>query len=80
MTNGNEVREIVGAKINGSTITNDLPKIVEAAKVGRLDEIYDRQHMQLMSDLDLGRNWDLMAIGPTLFFIGEDGSPQWPNA
>ena len=74
------MREIVGAKINGSTITNSLPKIVEAARAGRLGEVYDRTQMQFMSGCDLGRNWDLMASGPTLFLIGDDGKPQWPNA
>lgn len=37
------MREIVGAKINGSIITNNLPKIVEAAKAGMLDAVYDRR-------------------------------------
>ena len=74
------MREIVGAKINGRTITNSLPKIVEAAKNGRLGEVYDRKQMQFMSCCDLGRDWDLMANGPTLFLIGDDGRPQWPNA
>lgn len=74
------MREIVGAKINGGTITNSLPKIVEAAKNGRLGEVYDRKQMQFMSSCDLGRNWDFMASGPTLFLIGDDGKPQWPNA
>lgn len=72
--------EIVGAKINGSIITNSLTKIVEAAKVGMLHEVYDRKQMQFMSSCDLGRNWDLMANGPTLFLIGDDGKPHWPNA
>lgn len=74
------MREIVGAKINGGTITNSLPMIVEAAKAGRLGEVYDRKQMQFMSSCDLGRNWDLMASGQTLFLIGDDGKPQWPNA
>lgn len=74
------MREIVGAMINGSTITNSLPKIAEAAKAGRLGEVYDRKQMQFMSCCDLGRNWDLMASGPTLFLIDDDGKPQWPNA
>lgn len=73
------MREIVGAKINGSTITNSLPKIVEAAKAGRLGEVYDRSQMQFMSSCDLGRNWDLMAEGPTLFLIDDQGNPKWPN-
>lgn len=75
-----DMREIVGAKINGGTITNSLPKIVDAAKAGRLGEVYDRKQMQFMSSCDLGRNWDLMASGPTLFLIGDDGKPNWPNA
>ena len=73
------MREIVGAKINGGTITNSLPKIVEAAKAWRLDDVFDRKQMQFMSDCDLGRNWDAMAKGPTLFLIGDDGKPQWSN-
>jgi hypothetical protein len=74
------VIEIVGAKINDRIITNNLPKIVEASKTGMLHEVYDRKQMQFMSACDLGRNWDLMANGPTLFLIGADGKPQWPNA
>lgn len=74
------MREIVGAKINGSTITNNLVNIAEASNAGRLNELYDRKQMQFMSGCDLGRNWDLMASGPTLFLIGDDGKPQWPNA
>lgn len=74
------MREIVGAMINGGTITNSLAKIVEAAKANRLNEVYDRKQMQFMSCCDLGKNWDLMASGPTLFLIGDDGKTQWPNA
>ncbi len=73
------MRDIVGAKINGGTVTNSLPKIVEAAKSGRLDDVYDRKQMQFMSCCDLGRNWELMAIGPTLFLIDDDGNPHWPS-
>ena len=73
------MREIVGAKINGSTITNSLFEIIEAAKAGGLIEVYDRKQMQFMSSCDLGRNWDLMASGPTLFLIEDDGKMQWPN-
>ena len=73
------MREIVGATINGGTITNSLTKIIEAAKAGRLNEVYDREQMQFMSGCDLGRNWELIANGPTLFFIGDDGKPKWPN-
>ena len=71
------MREIVGAKINDGTFTNSLQKIIAAAKAGRLVEVYDRQQMQFMADCDLGRNWDLMANGPTLFLISTDGKPQW---
>lgn len=70
------MREIVGAKINGSTITNSLFEIIEAAKAGGLIEVYDRKQMQFMSSCDLGRNWDLMASGPTLFLIEDDGKMQ----
>ena len=74
------MREIVGAKINGSTITNNLANIAAASNAGRLNELYDRKQMQFMSDCDLGRNWDLMAEGPTLFLIDDQGNPKWPNA
>ncbi len=74
------MREIVGANINGGTITNNLASIVAAAKAGRLNDVYDRKQMQFMSDCGLGRNWDLMANGPTLFLIGDAGKPQWSNA
>ena len=73
------MREIVGARINRGTITNNLPKIIDAAKTGHLVDVYDRKQMQFMSDCDLGRNWDAMAKGPTLFLIGDDGKPQWSN-
>jgi hypothetical protein len=74
------MREIVGANINGGTITNRLENIVAAAKAGRLGEVYDRKRVQFMSDCDLGRNWDAMAKGPTLFLIDDAGKPQWSNA
>ena len=72
------MREIVGARIK-NTITNNLPKIVGAVKAGQLVEVYDRKQMQFMADCDLGRNWDLMANGPTLFLVTDDGKPQWPE-
>jgi hypothetical protein len=71
--------EIVGAMINGGTVTNNLMEIAKAAKDNRIDEFYDRKHMQFMAELDLGRNWEAMASGPALLLIGDDGVPKWPK-
>lgn len=66
-------REIVGAMINGSTITNSLSDIIAASKAGKLNQVYDRRQMQFMAACDLGRNWENMANGPTLFYQDEKG-------
>ena len=71
--------EIVAAKINGGTITNNLATILQAAKNNQINEIYNRKQMQLMSACDLGKKWDMLANGATLFIVGDDGIPQWPN-
>ena len=71
------MKEIVAAKINGKTITNDIHKIVAASNAGKVNELYDRKQMQFMASFDLGRHWDNLAMGPTLFFIKDDGTPVW---
>ena len=72
------MKEIVGAKI-GTLITNNRKTIAEAVERNAVTEFLDRQRMQFMAAMDLGRNWDLMANGPTLFCIDDDGRPQPPN-
>lgn len=74
------MREIVGGKISGGTITNNFKLLVEASRSGRLVDVYDRRQMQFMASCDLGRNWELMASGPTLFVIDDGGSCRMPNA
>ena len=73
------MKEIVGAKI-GTLITNDRSVIAKASHAGDTFELLDRKRMQLMAGMDLGRNWEMMATGPTLFFIDDDGNFHAPNA
>ena len=73
------MREIVGGKISGGTITNNFKLLIDASRSGRLVDVYDRRQMQFMASCDLGRNWELMASGPTLFVIDDDGNCHMPN-
>lgn len=73
------MKEIVGAKI-GTMITNNRQVIREAFDAGRVTEFLDRERMQFMAAMDLGRNWELMANGPTLFCLDNNGKPHAPNA
>lgn len=75
---GEIMKEIVGAKI-GTMITNNRKTIAEAIERGAVTEWLDRQRMQFMAGMDLGRNWELMANGPTLFCLDDDGKPHAPN-
>lgn len=72
------MKEIVGAKI-GTMITNNRKTIAEAFERGAVTEWMDRKRMQFMAGMDLGRNWELMANGPTLFCLDDDGKPHAPN-
>lgn len=71
------MHEIVGAMINGGTITNCLELIRAAAKEGRINRFYDREEMEFMAALDLGENWRKMASGPTLIYIDENSKCYW---
>jgi hypothetical protein len=71
------MQEIVGALINGRIVTNNMKNIAIAFQSGKLNQLYDRSQMKFMSKCDLGHNWDLMANGPTLFLIDDNGKPQW---
>ena len=66
------MREIVGAKI-GDRITNNPQTIIDAINDKKPIEYLDRESMKLLADLDLSKNWELMASGPPLFFIDDDG-------
>jgi len=68
------IREIVGAIIR-TIITNNRNEISAAYKRGDVTCWLDRDWMKFMADCDLGRNWELMANGPTLFCLDENGSP-----
>jgi len=73
------MKEIVGAKI-GIIITNNRKTIADAFERGAVTEWLDRKRMQFMADMDLGRNWELMANGPTLFYLDDEGKPHAHNA
>jgi len=68
------MKEIVGCRI-GNIITNNREIIINAVEQNAVTEYLDRQRMQFMAVMDLGRNWELMANGPTLFCIDNDGNP-----
>jgi len=72
------MKEIVGAKI-GTMITNNRKTISGAFERGAVTEWLDRERMQFMAGMDLGRNWELMANGPTLFCLDDEGKPHAPN-
>ncbi|MCK5385787.1 MAG: hypothetical protein KAJ39_01290 [Gammaproteobacteria bacterium] len=65
--------EIVGAIINNNVVTNSLRDIVIASKEGRIVEPLTRERMKFMSACDLGKNWDNMANGDTLFYQDNEG-------
>lgn len=69
------MEEIVGARI-GTLITNNRQTIIEALERNAVTEFIDRRRMQFMAGMDLGRNWELMATGPTLFCIDAEGKPH----
>jgi len=69
------MQEIVGAVINGTTVTNDPSEIAKAIENNRCNRLLDRRSMQFMSACDLGRNWDNLANSPTLFRIDDNGDP-----
>jgi len=73
------IREIVGALI-GTTITNNRKDIIAACERGNVTEWLDRGRMKFMAGCDLGRNWELMANGPTLFCLDENGFPLPKNS
>lgn len=75
---GDDMKQIVGARI-GTMITNNKSVIREAFEARRVTEFLDRDRMRLMASMDLGRNWELMANGPTLFCIDDEGKPHAPN-
>lgn len=75
---GEIMKEIVGAKI-GTMITNNRKTIAEAVERCAVTEWLDRKRMRFMAGMDLGRNWELMANGPTLFCLDDDGKPHAPN-
>ena len=72
------MKEIVGAKI-GTLVTNNRDVIITALEHGKITELLDRRRMQFMAGMDLGRKWDLMASGPTLFCMDDAGKPQPPT-
>lgn len=72
------IREIVGAIIR-TIITNNRNEISAAYKRGDVTCWLDRDWMKFMADCDLGRNWELMANGPTLFCLDENGFPLPKN-
>ncbi len=72
------MKEIVGARI-GTLITNNPRTIAEAVERKDVTEFLDRKRMRFLAAMDLGRNWELMANGQTLFCIDDDGHPQPPK-
>ena len=73
-----QIREIVAAKINGSTITNNIQDIITAAKNNTLNEVFEREQIIFMASFDLGKNWKDLSEGKTLFYM-VDGKPQYNN-
>lgn len=72
------MKEIVGAIINGGTVTNSVAAIRVACERGTVDRFLDRRHMEFMAACDLGQNWRIMAEGPTLFCVDDNGQPCAP--
>ena len=70
--------EVVGAVINGGTVTNDRAAIYQAVHDGRVNKWLDRRHMQFMAACDLGPNWQKLADSPTLFKLDDNGKPFAP--
>ena len=73
------MRQIVGAKID-NTVTNDPHIIRIAVECDQPLSWICRRQMEFMAGLDLGKHWDDMANGPTLFRIDVDGKAYPPEA
>lgn len=73
------MREVVGAQI-GNLITNNRQLIVDAYNSGDPVKLLFRGEMKFMADMDLGKHWENMASGPTLFRLDKDGAPHAPVA
>jgi hypothetical protein len=69
------MNEIVGAKV-GTMITNIRANIIQGIEDKLPIQWLSRAHMRMMSECDLGLNWDKMANGPTLFLLDENGKPE----
>jgi len=68
------MKEIVGAQIE-YTVTNMPRLIAEAVSNNRRIRFLSRAEMQFMASCDLGKQWEDMASGPTLFFLDDNGNP-----
>lgn len=65
-------KEIVGIITNDNVVTN-IPRIImEHARNNTVKMYLDREAMKLMASFDLGRKWERLASGPTLFLIEFD--------
>lgn len=72
------MREIVAAKI-GTTITNDITRVIVAIQDKKISELYDRAQMEFMASCDLGENWNQLARGKTLFLIDSNNTIHSPS-
>ena len=74
----NNIEEIVAAKINGNYITNNLADIVAAAKTNNINQLLNRDMVNLMASFDLGAHWSNLAKSKTLLWV-VDGVPTFKN-
>ncbi len=74
----NNIKEIVAAKINGHYITNNLADIVTAAKTNNINQLLNRDIVNLMTSFNLGANWLDLAKSQTLLWI-VNGVPTFKN-
>ena len=74
----NKIEEIVAAQINGNSITNNLADIVAAAKTNNINQLLNRDMVNLMDSFDLGVNWSNLAKSKTLLWV-VDGVPTFSN-
>ena len=67
------MREIVGAICN-MTVTNNPKTILLALVENQSVRFLTKQEMGFMAAMDVGLNWEKMAVGPVLFVMDENRS------
>jgi hypothetical protein len=69
-------KEIVGILGTDDIIRTGSPAITHTKQENNYKKLISRHEAELMAAMDLGVNWEKLAVMPTLFIIDEDGNPR----